>query len=92
MNKYFVIYSSDPYLLARFSMELQMEGMRCDEDWNSYNHPFTQSPSVKWLLIGEANGFEFHNHDVRYCSDITNPTRFWLTEKNYLEVLGSVLK
>lgn len=90
MSKYYVIHSNDPYLLARFCTELQMEGWYYPKYWEDH-HPFHNSYGLKyhWLaLIVDKKEIKSHNHP---CA-VGNRTRFTITESNYLEVLEEVLK
>lgn len=82
--QYFVIHSLDPYLLARFSMELQMEGWRFNI-WFENDDPFKKY--FNWLKIFPNKTFDFYNHS---CYKID--TRFTLTESNYSQVLEEVVK
>lgn len=85
---YYVIYSTDPYLLARMATNLQLEGHQID-DWEETFDPFyTELPPRKWLVY-HLKDWSFHNHDA---SHLNPSTRFTLTEKNYIEVLGAIIK
>lgn len=78
---YTVIFSTDPYLLARMATDLQMEGWRNTvSEW----HPFTKVD--KWLQIYFK---EFCLID--HCG-IGSPIRHTLTARNYLKVLGEILE
>lgn len=86
-NKYFVIHSTDPWLLARLSTDLMMGGY----EWRHKSmkwfkdicHPFDED--FKWLEVNTRR-FAFHNHE---CNG--TPIRFTLTEKNYIDVLKEIL-
>lgn len=83
-NNYFVIHSTDPWLLARLSTDLMMCGYESDEVWNNRYHPFIFS--IQWLAIYSSRDFSFFYHE---CVGL--PIRFTLTEQNYLDVLNSIL-
>lgn len=87
---YYVIYSPDPYLLARMATDLMCEGIDVLDDWMfdpKEDHPFADNrlPPIKWLVIS-GKEFYFLNH-----KGLSRPTRFTLTEKNYLKVLGTII-
>jgi hypothetical protein len=87
---YYVIHSLDPYLLARFCTELQMEtGLQnCHEvnkDIPDFFCPFNDMP---YLHI-DPQYYSFHNHD--YCDDTPESNRLTLTEENYKNVLYKVI-
>lgn len=80
--KYFVIHSEDTYLLARFSMELQMEGY---DQFCDYHHPFYNN---EYLIVYPSKSFSFYSHSG--ATEILY-TRFTLTKRNYSKVLQTVL-
>lgn len=100
---YTVIYSTDPYLLARLATDLQMEGIFSTQ-WNDWFNPFSHlkednpTHQCKWMAIGERglNLFEFYSHNCS-CDEeniMTRHTltaRHTLTSRNYLKVLGAIL-
>jgi hypothetical protein len=85
LNKYFVIFSKDPYLLARFSMELQMDGYKP----YTFDGGYDLEGSCKWLAVYKKK----HPHTFFYMEHMgcPDPTRFTLTESNYSKVLTEVL-
>lgn len=89
---YYVIHSKDPYLLARFCTELQMEGYVYPEYWaEEGHHPFFTMADLiySWLTVDpDDKEVRAHNHS---CSITTYTTRFTLTSRNYTEVLEAVL-
>lgn len=86
---YYVIHSKDPYLLARFCTELQMEGWPIDEEWCGYASPFLDS--FRWLRIDQKFGMQFHKHDCLVTQAFTGAPLITLTSRNYTEVLEAVL-
>lgn len=85
-NKYFVIHSTDPWLLARLSTDLMMEGVNNDKEWNDEYHCFIED--FEWMAIYDQHDFRFHNHE---CGSMSTPIRFTITEQNYLDVLKAIL-
>ena len=81
---YYVIYSTNPWLLARLATDLQMSGVENDENWNEMFNPFSDE-SCKWMAISPNIGIYFNNHK---CEE--PDTRFTLTERNYLKVLETI--
>ena len=84
---YFVIHSTDPYLLARMCTDLQMQGWEYLKHWEN-DTPFKND--CKWVAIwgGEYHkDFYFLNHN-----GVAPDARFTLTSKNYLKVLGTILE
>jgi len=86
---YFVIYSSDSYLLARLCTDLQMEGIPVDLVWAEYFHPLKTEQRCTYLHIDEM-GIGFYSHDE--CSKTPPQNRFTLTSRNYLKVLGEIVR
>lgn len=88
---YYVIHSKDPYLLARFCTELQMEGWEYPEQWAERDHhPFFTIADViySWLMLDtDDKEVRAHNHSC----NISDTTRFTLTSGNYTDVLEAVL-
>mgnify|MGYP006330360797 FL=1 len=82
---YFVLHSTDPYLLARMCTDLQMQGWYYPENWEWHN-PFVDDPPYEWLAV-DGIDMRFHNH-----SCLAPDTRFTLTSKNYLKVLETILE
>jgi len=81
MKKYFVIHSSDPYLLARICTDLQMEGYE-----PRHRDPF----DAKYMAIynqGYGKIIQFLSHNGAG----SNPTRLTLTSRNYLTILKQIL-
>jgi len=83
---YYVIFSADPYLLARMATDLQMEGYLL-HDWFDRFNPFIAGN--KWLVVSQCGIQHYlyflpHNGSSPDC-------RFWLTSSNYLRVLGEIL-
>jgi len=81
---YYVIFSADPYLLARMATDLQMEG----GDTMDSNHPFESNDGLG------GRGFLVYDYGILYFighNGIGDPTRFTLTPRNYLRVLGEIL-
>ena len=82
---YYVLYSDDPYLLARMATDLQMEGFQSEDEWNVSFHPFVKN--FKWMPIYTVhNIFNFIDH-----KGSEPDCRLWLTSRNYLRVLGEIL-
>lgn len=90
---YHVIYSEDPYLLARMCTELQMEGYNVDLPWCDKRNPFGDQQSevreCTYLHIDDDNEIGFYS--TGNCSLTPPETRHTLTESNYLTVLKSVV-
>ena len=80
MKKYFVIHSSDPYLLARLCTDLQMEIHNCV----FYGNPFEQV-YMGVYNYGYCKFIQFLNHITG-----DTPTRP-VTEDNYLTILKQIL-
>lgn len=82
---YYVIHSKDPYLLARMSTDLQLEGIPSDEGWNNTCHPFN---GFMWMaILEEIPYFNFHSHKCQ-----PPDKRFWLLENNYTEILQTIIE
>lgn len=81
---YFVLHSTDPYLLARMCTDLQGEEYGTDE-FCDYVRDYTSS----LIIINKfTNYFWFTQYE-----DVANPIRrFTLTSKNYLKVLETILE
>jgi len=89
---YTVIYSTDPYLLARMATDLQMVGyeiiLKHVFDSVDKNHPFY--PGRLNMAINhpepKKKGISF------WVISLTeyNPIRHTLTARNYLKVLGAI--
>lgn len=90
MNKNdFVIHSDDPYLLARMCTELQMEGCSVNDD--SHLKPPVMPDMFEtclWLCSYGKKVWSYMNFES--CG-VPEATRLWLTSRNYLEVLQTVL-
>ena len=88
---YFVIYSSDPYLLARLCTELQMMKHRLAkygyDNLNGEDFSFKKSDGIKWMAIYVGGTFCFYSHPC-----IQPEIRLHLLEKNYTEVLETIIK
>jgi hypothetical protein len=87
---YIVIFSRDPFLLARASMELQLEGIKSNKEWNDYYHPFNDN--VK-LTIGHPCDadeiyFRFWSIQLKKRGQIN----FTLTTRNYQSVVEKVFE
>jgi len=82
---YYVIYSPDPYLLARMATDLQCEGYGHHKAFEEFNPFEPDKLPTKWLAIS-GGCIYFINHNGGGL-----PTRFTLTEKNYLKVLGEII-
>lgn len=83
-NNDLVIHSTDPWLLARLSTDLMVDGYKNDENWNNGHHCFIDG--YEWIAIYSGGEFAFHNHDC-YGDHI----RFTLTEENYIDVLKAIV-
>jgi len=94
MKKYFVIYSSDPYLLARLCTDLQMMKAKVNTEWCDHNNPFDgwaeRGVPTYYLYTHCQDGFmEFHNH----CGESKDKEiMITLTSRNYLSVLTQILE
>lgn len=97
MNRnYFVIHSENPYLLARFCTELQMEGYQNRhyvqgghlDLFNPFEEPLIKKIVCSYLHV-EMGSFSFQSHD--YCWETPPQNRLALTSRNYREVLQTVL-
>ena len=88
--KYSITHSFDPYLLARLSTDLQLNGVPIDYGWcnDEDNHPF--DGYCTYLHTGDWEGFGFHSHGL--CLETLTKDRYELTEKNYNKVLSAILK
>jgi len=87
---YTVVYSKDPYLLARLATDLQMSGVKSDIGWDINFNPFSESlKPCRYVAIGDGgvSKFSFHNHE---CFEPT--IRHELTSRNYLSVLTKILE
>lgn len=80
---YIVVYSSDPYLLARLATDLQMEGI---ENTDPINGPFNEALAYMWIYK-IFNEFELGNYEG--CG---NPFRMTITSRNYLQTLTTILE
>lgn len=83
---YFVLHSTDSFLLARMATDLQLAGWdNVDDNDGPLNEEFR--PDRPFLMIYKDLGrFHFNNHP-----GVDNPTRFALTESNYITVLTKIL-
>lgn len=90
-SNYTVIHSKDPWLLARLSTDLMMEGIgssdvnRCDFG-ERRNARWDQD--FKWIAVN-SNYFGFHSHE---CVPSLKRFDFTLTESNYLQVLTTIIE
>ncbi len=80
---YTVLYSNDPFLLARMAVDLQMEGFYNDDGWNDTYNPFT---GALYLDFAVNNQFTFFEINFVPKSTLT------LTESNYIETLGFLIE
>lgn len=88
---YFVLHSTDPFLLARMATDLQLAGKKNDWEWNDLRNPL-ENKDYAWMTIGNPEEplgtFQFFSHP---CLRAPHTTRFTLTESNYLTVLTKIL-
>jgi len=87
MKKNIVLHSTDPYLLMRAFIDLQMtDGFKYDKKWNDEYNPFNK-PNVQWLMIYSIdNSIELYGHTCSPAEVIT------LTEQNYIQTLSKLIK
>lgn len=83
---YYVIHSTDPYLLARFSTCLQMAGWPVDLPWCDRNNPFTGH--IYLDTEDDVITFFLGDWSVSFGDDAT---RFTLTERNFETVLLTII-
>ena len=80
--KYISLQSTDPFLLARMAVDIELHGKKRDLSWNVFD-PFKVET---WLIYYDWCGFQFHNHPG--CG---SPERIELTNGNYLTVLNKII-
>ncbi len=85
MNHYFVIHSTDPYLLARLAVDLILNkrGVFYNRAFLNEN-PFQKG--TKWLVL-HGKSIYFLKH-----KGVFDPTRLTLHSRNYIQVLGKILE
>lgn len=91
-----MIHSCDPFLLARMSTELQMDGMIADvgfgweDPWDSLNvdgTPTEEKDRRKTeMCVKDADEFTFYPEGL-----IKPDVKLWLTEENYQETHSYIL-
>ncbi len=90
-NNYTVVHSVDPFLLARLSTDLIMEGVKDDREWNDQDDELYDE--WKWVTLRvddeDSNGFWF---SISRRTNRGGSLRLTLTEENYLEVLETILE
>ncbi len=79
---YTVLYSNDPYLLARMAVDLMGEGYDGDTFWNKDHHPFN----------GRSFLSVYRNQNLLVFHCLSNKPRITLTESNYIETLGMLIE
>lgn len=89
---YFVIYSGDPLRLARLCTDLMLEGWVVDIEYNEHKY----IEDLPYLMGGNPsdNGkkiLSFYQWNQDFEENGVLPVRFWITEKNYIEVLSQII-
>lgn len=89
---YYILHSENDITLARLAADLELMGVKNDDEWNENFTPYDIIPCL-WIEIAyNPSRFKFHNHPCEdpdssidtYCG------RFWVTERNYNEILETI--
>lgn len=95
-----IVHSLDPFLLARMSTELQMDGIIADvgfgweDPWDSINvdgTPVEDSDRRNMEMFVRGDEFTFYREGIME-GILEGDVKLWLTDTNYSENLAFILE